>query len=57
MKYFALTAAVVALAGVARQASAEEPHHRKHHEQVCHIERHKVKIHGKWVIKETKFCK
>lgn len=57
MKFVALAAAIAVVASVAGQASAEESHHGKPHKQICHVERHKVKVHGKWMIKETRFCK
>ncbi len=57
MKTTALAATLAAIVGFSGQAFAEQPHHGKPHKLVCHIEHHKVKVHGKWIIKETKICK
>ncbi|NSZ60094.1 hypothetical protein FY133_25055 (plasmid) [Agrobacterium tumefaciens] len=57
MKKIALAATLAAVAGFSGQAFADQPHHGKPHKLVCHTEHHKVKVHGKWIIKETKICK
>ena len=48
---------MVVVLGFTGQAFADQPHHGKQHKMVCHTEHHKVKSHGKWILKETKICK
>ena len=30
---------------------------RHHHKPFCHTEHHKVKVHGKWVVKNVRICR
>ncbi|TWF47477.1 hypothetical protein [Neorhizobium alkalisoli] len=57
MNRIVLAAICATAIGVAGQASAAQRHHSQPHKVVCHVEHHKVKVHGKWVIKQNKVCK
>lgn len=57
MTNIAFAAILIAATGFVGQAAAEQPRHSKPHKRVCHIEHHKVKMRGKWVLKETRVCK
>jgi hypothetical protein len=39
---------------VSGQASAAPRHH---HKPICHTDHHKVKVHGKWIVKTIRVCK
>lgn len=50
-----LAAVFAASAIVASGQASAAPRH--HHKPVCHTEHHKVKVHGKWMVKAVRVCR
>jgi len=55
MRKFTLAAMFAASAIVASGQAYAAPRH--HHKPPCHTEHHKVKVHGKWIVKAVRVCK